>query len=868
MYLIGTYFLTVITLCGIDIHVAPPLEADAPPMRYVCGLVEAAGESLVGQASVHVATIESFGSSADLTANVPETSEGFALCPVPEEQAVYVVGRDWHGALYGMIWLAERLAIEGAAALERQDARAPAFRYRDRVDLGANTPAPERGPQSVFELDLRHTCNARNIVSARSYIYLDEVDPRLVTGVENHRRTVDARRAALREQIAALKAWGLEPVSGCGPFLDIGDIDKVIEVFGEEVSEDGLTLSPALDKPWEIWQAYQRLFLRDFPEIGGLRASMQDFPQRYQIAAARGPKAEALGPVGGFQRMVERAYDVVVDEFGKRMIITSWGNPPDTYPLNDPQALRTIFENISPRNICLQNNHCEHDFYLPSPFNDNFGVTNIPQGIMIQMDREYEGQGYLPVYIGPRIRDDMSRCRRLGATETAEGRMWYSKNFYEPLSWTRWNLYAWYRACWEPEGDPWEWARDRAVIEFGPEGAEPLADALMMTQEIARRTFYVNGFSSRKRDAYAITHRKCFTDGRHYYQIVKDPHGDAYRDNHVRGKVPLLLAEAEETRALSAAMITQAEAATREMRSADDAERVIESFRHFDAIVNLLTHYQQAIWLWYYKDEPDLPASAARDAREQCAFHARRALDLFAAYKADYGLYRDAGMAPLLRRYLRELGAELPPAAEPPTVLAIPRIHTTFAIDGRLGDEGWPEPALTLTDNDYAVALRFARGDEALYVSAEVQDTPAVPIRVGRVYRADSIGILFDTDNDEREDAIYYLLLDDATGKPCLLTIMRDMVLASRDYEDREKAPANDPGTAVAMMETPGGYTWECAIPWSMLGGIGPDSESTLGLAVAASDADAPGQLARRLWYPAVPDWRDPPPYVFAYTGR
>ena len=196
------------------------------------------------------------------------------------------------------------------------------------------------------------------------------------------------------------------------------------------------------------------------------------------------------------------------------------------------------------------------------------------------------------------------------------------ESLYLAVCWTWWNLYAFYRASWDPTGDPWEWARDCCILQFGRPGAEVLADALMMTEEIATRTFHVTAFSGAKRDAYAITHRCCFTDGRHYYQIVKDPHEIAYKVNHVRGKVPAFLKKMEETRKLSQAMLERARIASVRMGSSPHAQPVLESFKHFSALVEILTHYQQALVLRYYKDESGLEDTIQAAARADCAYHA------------------------------------------------------------------------------------------------------------------------------------------------------------------------------------------------------------------------------------------------------
>jgi len=860
--------LCLLVTGAIEVEVSPPLQAESPPIQYVTTLLHTAGGSLGISQPVRLCLRDSVASQPSLAESVANQAEAFALCPQPDGATV-VVGADVRGVLYGAVWLADRLRVDGADALKRTDKRVPLFGIRNRVDAGARQAAPGRGPESCLEVDLRYTCNMRVVDGAASYTFLDAVEPRLVADVAAHHQQVEAQRERFREELDRIAAWELMPFLSCAPFVDMPDLEHLIAVYKDAISEDGLALSAALDAPWDVWQAMYRQSLEAFPQLGGLRAALQDWPQRYQVAALRGPQAEALGMIGAWRRFVEKAQQVVVQEAGKTCIISSWGNPPDTFPFNRPAEIRAIFAGVPLDGLVLQNNHCEHDFYLISPFNDNFGVGEIPKGIMFQVQREYEGQGIVPVYVGPRIAEDFAHCVRLGETETAEARMWWSRNFFEPLCWTRWNLYAWSRACWEPEGDPWEWARDYNRIEFGPGGAELLADALMMTQELAKRTFYMPGFSGAKRDAYAITHRLCFTDGRHYYRVIRDPHEAGYRENHLRGKVPLLMAQAEATRELSEAMLAKAQTAAAAMTAVEQARPVLDSFAHLDDLVHLLTHYQQALMLWYYKDEPGLPVPVADEARAQCATNARRALDLYAAYRQLWGLYKDAGMVPLLRRYLKQLGAELPPEIEPPVTFTLPCTAAALTVDGVLED-AWPGPVIELDNGDpqhpYAAVLRLAAGADALYAAVRLVDQHITPIRVGRVYDSDAVSLTFDTDADGREDANYYLLMDAETREGVLLTVMRQMLLGSHDYEDRARAVPNDPGTSVVFRQTEDGGLWECALPWSMLDGFSPAGSVPLGINVVLHDAGGPASAKNRLEYPPVPTWRAAPPPVFAYT--
>ncbi len=404
----------------------------------------------------------------------------------------------------------------------------------------------------------------------------------------------------------------------------------------------------------------------------------------------------------------------------------------------------------------------------------------------------------------------------------------------------------------------------------------------MMTEELGTRAFSMPGWTGAKRDAYAITHRCVFVDGRHYWRVTPDPHGEAYRENHVAGQVPLLLVRIEETRDLNDRVLASARLATEAMADSSDAREVIDSFAHLHAVVRILTSYQEALLLWHYKDEPRLGPVAAAAVRVRCARNARAALDGFVAYRATYDLYRDGGMVPLLRSYLAELRADVPAEIEPSPTFALSSV-AALPIDGSLGG-GWPEPCVTLgpgndpddaqrgdydawggsADERYACAFRMAAGPDALYVSVDVRDDgPPVPPRAGRVYHSDSIGLAFDTDDDGIDDALYYLVAD-ANGRARLLQVMRDKVQRSLNYEDYLDLGSDR--AEAALVPTDDGYRWQASISWDMLRPFRPESGSRLGVEFLANNADAASGRARlRLKYPKTPVWRDPPPATFSY---
>ena len=874
----------------MNIRVYRPVSEADPPVAYALEAVHHAGKTLANPVEIVIGTAASDDLPTSIADAVPAEAESSVL--TTEGGVLYVVGRDMRGVVFGLFRLADRISVLGDSVRYLDEIRTPVFRTRMMVDAGL-VPPPGTGPEGLTQFLIEWGCNECSLGTIAGLADPGEIDSRLVTDTEQSRTQTENARKNMRQQLAMFRRWLIDPELDCAPFLDLDSIyEYMIDVYGDAVSEDGVTVSQALDKPWEIWRALVDQVLTEFPEFTHVRSSMGDFSERYMIWHDHGPKSEALGPAGGMRRFYESARSVVVDKHNRNLIVSGWGNPPDTYPLNNPNSLREVFRGcFRGEGVSLLSNECEHDFYLNSPFNDNFGVSEVDHGVMFQMQREYQGLGELPVYIGPRLRDRMAKCVKLGATEIATARLWWSRNLHtDGICWTWWNIYAWMQACWEPEGDPWTWARDCNRIRFGHAGAEALADVLMMTEELASRLFEMPGWSGSKRDAYAITHRCVFTDGRHYWRVMRDPQGEAYRDNNVRGQVLLLLEQIDATDQLSEAVLEKARQAVQQLESSETVREVLERFEHFHAVAGILTHYQRALLLWHYKDEPHLTEDKAVAARNGCITHAINALNGFGEYRKRWDLYKDGGMVPLLRWYLRSMQVDILPAPEDEVTLAIPYSQEPggATLDGFTAPvlaEGnstraWPEAAyaenlqlVTSVGNPdefgYSAGFTLSADRDALYARVDVVDPDQLHgIRADRLYRSDSVSLTFDTDYDGREDAIIYLLLDDETCEPVMLQVMKDMIQFSLNYEERDRSPENDPGADVRIWMKDDGYAWSATIPWTMLGGFDPTGDLPLGVSVIANNAAKthPG-FRLRMHYPDIPLWRDAPPVSFAY-GR
>lgn len=534
-----------------------------------------------------------------------------------------VAGANTRGDLYGALWLAERARLKPQALRSLECLREPAFALRNFSDGHGHREPPGRGMEGWFQESLRYGMNTDTPILTPSTLRL-------------------------------AKAYHLDAQTGTGPFGCL-PVDDLIAKYGDQVSESPGQLCPLKPKVWDIYREQLRELLRAHPEVDFVRASLSDFFEEYHVYDCRGPNCRDLPDREALRLALKAAWDVVAGEFDKTFIISGWGNPPETYPLNVPEDYRYIMSGLPDHGIISLVNNTQHDFYLTSPFNPVIGIANRPQGIMFQVTREYAGAGFFPVYIGPMIRERIARFNDTGFGALVEGRLWEGEELWtRDVLWTRANMYALFRASWEPDGDPWQWARDWAALTFGPEGSAELADALCLTEELARRTFWVHGYSGKKAHAYAITHRNVITDGTHYFRWASLPHLTAYRQNQMRGKLQEALASADGALDLRQRMMERWRAARALMRNPKMRDACDRDFEHFSALVDVLNPYQRAMLLWAHAKDEGISTGERCWASRESVRYARQTTEAWRRYRSRFDLYLDSGMTEMLDIYVRD----------------------------------------------------------------------------------------------------------------------------------------------------------------------------------------------------------------------
>ena len=108
---------------AMDVLVRPPFDAASPALAYASSLVQSA----VTKAGLTRDTPRVTVAIAAAGAMRPES---FTIAPSEDRRTLMITAADARGAVWGLMWLADRISVEGKDAFAGRWQRTPAFRRR------------------------------------------------------------------------------------------------------------------------------------------------------------------------------------------------------------------------------------------------------------------------------------------------------------------------------------------------------------------------------------------------------------------------------------------------------------------------------------------------------------------------------------------------------------------------------------------------------------------------------------------------------------------------------------------------------------------------------------------------------------------
>lgn len=292
-------------------------------------------------------------------------------------------------------------------------------------------------------------------------------------------------------------------------------------------------LCPGSREGWDLSIRGCEAMLRRHPEASGivLRVGDSDAPRLPHLMGndIYTPHCSRCGDLARAERVSEairRFHDLVVERFGKRLIVRAWNLRPGGMH-DQPDLAARIAEALpgSPHDdrLVLSFKFTETDFWRYQRWNPaSLRCGGRPILYELQCQREFEGKGGIPNWQAPLWRDGppeveggdgekvhgladaAKRVNLAGVWAWVRGGGWGGP-FIRDETWIDANVYAAPRLADDPELDLDElarsWVAERLHLEDDA-AIEAVCDVLRASPEIVRRAFYVEPFAVSKRDPW------------------------------------------------------------------------------------------------------------------------------------------------------------------------------------------------------------------------------------------------------------------------------------------------------------------------------------------------------------------------------
>ncbi|MEM8782574.1 MAG: hypothetical protein AAGE65_06900 [Planctomycetota bacterium] len=295
------------------------------------------------------------------------------------------------------------------------------------------------------------------------------------------------------------------------------------------------TLCPASDRTISQCMDGLTAMLARWPQAAGVVLRFGDTDARRlpyltgnDLYAPHCPRCNAFGRADRIVRVITAAYERVVEQAGKRLIVRAWNVRPGGMH-DSPELTQRIVERLpappaSPDDdrLVLSFKFTQTDFWRYQPWNPASLVCgDRPVIYELQCQREFEGKGGLPSWQAGLWRDGCPEMREADGSVSglaeAAGRMnfagvmaWvrgggWGGPFVSDESWIDANVFAAPRLADDPTVSPESlaegWARQRLGLREDNEVAA-VCGVLERSADLVRRAFYVESYARARPDAW------------------------------------------------------------------------------------------------------------------------------------------------------------------------------------------------------------------------------------------------------------------------------------------------------------------------------------------------------------------------------
>jgi hypothetical protein len=218
---------------------------------------------------------------------------------------------------------------------------------------------------------------------------------------------MDAMRRSIAGQICAAKAAGLQVFY----HIDLFILPRaLVQDEAEAICNSNKKISLDCPRTQEIHRALFNEIFRDFPQIDGLIVRVGEtylFDTPHHCGNTAVPlHGEGINPEWSQQQYVKLLHflrEEICVRHDRMLIQRTWDIFNDRFH-SDPNFYLAVAEKVPPHpKFLFSIKHTALDFFRRVKVNPSLGLGHHPQIIEVQCQREYEGKGAFPCYIGHMI---------------------------------------------------------------------------------------------------------------------------------------------------------------------------------------------------------------------------------------------------------------------------------------------------------------------------------------------------------------------------------------------------------------------------------------------------------------------------------
>ncbi|MEO0586387.1 MAG: hypothetical protein AAF078_01985, partial [Planctomycetota bacterium] len=344
------------------------------------------------------------------------------------------------------------------------------------------------------------------------------------------RSWLGARVEAIDEKLEGYERAGMEAYAS---FDALVLPKELIEAGGASMRCKGRTaLCPASEATWNAVLGSLESHLERWPQLAGVVIRFGDHDadrlphlSGNDLYSPHCPRCSSMDAATRIADLVRRYRELVVDRFGKRLIVRAWNVRPGGLH-DDPALAKKVVEKLDPAwndgRVVFSFKFTQTDFWRYQPWNpSSLAMGGWPVVYELQCQREFEGKGGVPNWQAPLWRDGMpeagakpgeagglaaatKRANVVGVWAWARGGGWGGP-FVGDERWIDANVAAAPALAKDPEAPldrlADDWLKDRVGVKQGST-RRVLREVLAESAELVRKAFYLEAHAAGRPDAW------------------------------------------------------------------------------------------------------------------------------------------------------------------------------------------------------------------------------------------------------------------------------------------------------------------------------------------------------------------------------